>query len=67
MLRHFLLAPSIGRSSICLIEVAQGLKEGKSCICLALAETLMGLDAFHRWETTKFAVWRSGLKILFRS
>ncbi|KAL7255111.1 hypothetical protein ACSBR1_009305 [Camellia fascicularis] len=37
-----------GGSSIRLIEVAQGLKEGKNCIAMTLAETLMGLDAFHR-------------------
>ncbi|KAF5932217.1 hypothetical protein HYC85_028388 [Camellia sinensis] len=38
-----------------LIEVAQGLREGKSCIAMTLAETLMGLDALHRRETTRFA------------
>ncbi|KAL7164625.1 hypothetical protein ACSBR2_040508 [Camellia fascicularis] len=54
MLAHFLLAPGFEGSSIRLIEVAQGLKEGKSCIGLTLAETLMGLNAFHRRETTKF-------------
>ncbi|KAL7214355.1 hypothetical protein ACSBR1_026713 [Camellia fascicularis] len=37
-----------------LIEVTQGLKEGKCCIGLALVETLMDLDAFHRGETTHF-------------
>ncbi|GMP32016.1 hypothetical protein CsSME_00005971 [Camellia sinensis var. sinensis] len=54
MLAHFLLAPSFRGSSIRLIKVAQGLKEGKSCIGLVLAETLMGLDAFYQWETTRF-------------
>ncbi|GMP69439.1 hypothetical protein CsSME_00028702 [Camellia sinensis var. sinensis] len=54
MLAHFFLARSFGRSSIRFIEVAQGLKEGKSCTSLALAKTLMGLDAFHWRETTKF-------------
>ncbi|GMP99554.1 hypothetical protein CsSME_00046987 [Camellia sinensis var. sinensis] len=54
MLAHFLLSPSFGRSSIRLVEVVQGLKEGKSCIGLVLANTLMGLDAFHRREITKF-------------
>ncbi|KAL7249856.1 hypothetical protein ACSBR1_011938 [Camellia fascicularis] len=52
------------RSSIRLIEVAQGLKEGKSCIGLALAETLMGLNAFHQRETTRFA--ESPLLLQFR-
>jgi len=65
MLPHFLLVPSFGRSSIRLIKVAQGLKEGKSCIGLALAETLMGLDAFHRRETTKFAESPLLLQVLF--
>ncbi|KAL7197506.1 hypothetical protein ACSBR2_020109 [Camellia fascicularis] len=55
MLSHFLLAPGFGGSSVHLIEVAQGLKEGKSCIAMTLAETLMGLDVFHRRETTRFA------------
>ncbi|KAL7234489.1 hypothetical protein ACSBR1_017989 [Camellia fascicularis] len=55
MLAHFLLVPSCGGASIRLIEVAQDLKEGKSCIGLALAETLMGLDVFHRREATRFA------------
>ncbi|KAF5933747.1 hypothetical protein HYC85_029918 [Camellia sinensis] len=55
LLSHFLLCPSFGGSNICLIEVAQGLREGKSCIAMTLAETLMGLDAFHRRETTRFA------------
>ncbi|GMP98804.1 hypothetical protein CsSME_00046546 [Camellia sinensis var. sinensis] len=44
-----------GGSSVQLIEVALGLKEGKSCIAMTLAETLMGLDAFYRRETTRFA------------
>ena len=55
MLSHFLLAPGFSRSSIRLIEVARGLKGGKSCIVMALAETLMGLDALYRRETTRFA------------
>ena len=55
MLSHFLLAPSFSGSSIRLIEVAQGLKEGKICIAMTLAETLIGLDAFYRQETTRFA------------
>lgn len=55
MLAHFFLAPSFGGSSIRLIEVAQGLNEGKSCTGLALGETLMSLDGFHRREINKFA------------
>ncbi|KAF5934304.1 hypothetical protein HYC85_030475 [Camellia sinensis] len=62
LLSHFLLSLGFGGSSIRLIEVAQGLKEGKSCIAMTLAETLMGLDAFHCRETTRFAgsriAWR---------
>ena len=65
MLAHFLLAPSFGGSSIRLIKVAQGLKEGKSCIGLTLAETLMGLHAFHRRETTKFAGSPLLLQVMF--
>ena len=53
MSSHFLLAPGSGVSSVHLIEVAQGLKEGKSCFAMPLAKTLMGLDAFHRQETTR--------------
>ncbi|XP_028110312.1 uncharacterized protein LOC114308827 isoform X3 [Camellia sinensis] len=55
LLAHYLLAPSVSGVSIRLIEVAQRLKEGRSCIGLALAETLMGLDAFHWRETFWFA------------
>ncbi|GMP95954.1 hypothetical protein CsSME_00044807 [Camellia sinensis var. sinensis] len=55
MLSHFLLESGFGGSSIRLIEVAQGLKDGKSCIAMTLAKMLMGLDAFHRRETTRFA------------
>ena len=55
MLSHFLLAPGFSGSSIRLIEVAHGLKEGKSYIVMTLAEPLMGLDAFYRRETTIFA------------
>ncbi|KAF5933910.1 hypothetical protein HYC85_030081 [Camellia sinensis] len=44
-----------GGSSVRLTEVAQGLKEGKSCIAMTLAETLMGLDAFYRYGTTRLA------------
>ncbi|KAL7253163.1 hypothetical protein ACSBR1_007650 [Camellia fascicularis] len=62
MLAHFLLAPSSGGSIIRRVEVAQGLKEGKSCIGLVLAETMMGLDTFHRRETNKFA----GSPLLFQ-
>lgn len=65
VLTHFLLTPSFGRSSIRLIEVAQGLKGGKSCISLVLAETLMGLNAFHRRETTKFARSPLILQVMF--
>ena len=43
MLAQFFLAPSYDGTSIRLIEVAQCLKEGKSCIGLTVAETLMGL------------------------
>ncbi|KAL7173914.1 hypothetical protein ACSBR2_033219 [Camellia fascicularis] len=53
LLAQFLLAPSFGRASIRLIEVAQCLKEGKSCMGLALAENLMGLDAFRRARTRR--------------
>lgn len=55
LLAQFLIAPSFGGASFRLIKVAQCLKEGKSCIGLALAETLMGLDVVHRRETTRFA------------
>ncbi|KAL7193763.1 hypothetical protein ACSBR2_025397 [Camellia fascicularis] len=55
MLSHFLFASGFSGSSIRLIKVAQDLKEGKCCIAMTLAETLMGLDAFYRWETTRFA------------
>ncbi|CAL5368068.1 unnamed protein product [Camellia sinensis] len=48
-----------------MIEVAQGLKEGKSCIAMTLAETLMGLDAFHRRETTRFAGSSLLLQVMF--
>ena len=65
MLAHLLLAPSLGGSSIRLIEVAQGLEEGKSCIGLALVETLMGFDAFHRRETTRFAGSPLLLQVMF--
>ncbi|KAL7179398.1 hypothetical protein ACSBR1_042732 [Camellia fascicularis] len=65
MLAHFLLALSYGGTSIRLIEVAQCLKEGKSCIDLMLAETLMGLDTFHRRETTRFAGSLLLLQVLF--
>lgn len=54
MLLISFLPPSFKGSSIRLVKVAQGLKEGKSCIGLVLAETLMGLDVFHRRQTTKF-------------
>ncbi|GMP93764.1 hypothetical protein CsSME_00043468 [Camellia sinensis var. sinensis] len=43
--RHALCS---GGSSVQLIEVALGLKEGKSCM------TLMGLDAFYHREKTRF-------------
>ncbi|CAL5335643.1 unnamed protein product [Camellia sinensis] len=65
MLAHFLLAPGFGGSSIRLIEEAQGLKEDKSCIGLTLAETLMGLDTFHRRETTKFTGSPVLLQVMF--
>ncbi|KAF5933359.1 hypothetical protein HYC85_029530 [Camellia sinensis] len=55
MLSHFLFVSGFGGSSVRLTEVAQGLKEGKSCIAMTLAETLMGLDAFYRHETTRLA------------
>lgn len=67
MLSHFLLVPGFSGSSVCLIEVAQGLKEGKSCIAMILAETLMGLDAFHRRETTKFTGGPLLLQVMFPS
>ena len=54
MLSHILLASGFSGASIRLIEVAQGLKEGKSCIAMTLAETLMGLEPFHHRETTRF-------------
>ena len=50
MLSHFLFASG----SVRLIEVTQGLKEGKSCVVMTLAEILMGLDTFYRRETTRF-------------
>lgn len=65
MLPHFLVALGFGGSSIRLIEVAQGLKEGKSCIGLTLAETLTSLDAFHRRETNKFARSPLLLQVMF--
>ena len=65
MLSHFLLAPGSGGSSVRLIEVAQGLEEGKSCIAMILAETLMGLDAFHRRETTRFVGSPLLLQVMF--
>ncbi|KAF5931961.1 hypothetical protein HYC85_028132 [Camellia sinensis] len=55
LLSHFLLSPGFGGFSIRLIEVAQGLKEGKGCIAMTLAETLIGLDSIYRRETTRFA------------
>ncbi|KAI8003265.1 hypothetical protein LOK49_LG08G03443 [Camellia lanceoleosa] len=67
MLSHFLFASSFGGASIRLIEVAQGLKEGKNCIAMVLAETLMGLDAFHRRETTRFAGSPLLLQVMFPS
>ena len=48
MLSHFLLAPGSSGFGTRLIEVAEGLKEDKSCIAMTLAKTFMGLDAFHR-------------------
>ena len=65
MLAHFLFAPSFGGSNIHLIKVAQVLKEGKSCIGLVLAKILMGLDAFHRRETTRFAGSPLLLQVMF--
>ncbi|KAL7222904.1 hypothetical protein ACSBR1_024566 [Camellia fascicularis] len=65
LLAHFLLAPSYSGASIRLIEVAQYLKVGKSCMGLALAETLMGLDAFYRRETTRFPGSPLLLQVLF--
>ena len=65
MLFHILLAAGLGGSSIRLSEVAQGLKDGKSCIAMTLAETLMGLDAFHRRETTRFAGSPLLLQVMF--
>lgn len=65
LLAHFLLASSRGGVSIKLIEVAQCLKEGKSCMGLVLAETLTGLDAFQRGETTRFAGSLLLLQVLF--
>lgn len=65
MLAHYLLARGFGGSSLRLIKEPQGLKEGKSCIGLALAETLMGLDAFHWRETNKFAGSPLLLQVIF--
>ena len=65
LLSHFLLSPGFGGFSIRLIEVAQGLKEGRSCIAMTLAETLMGLDAIHRRETTRFAGSPLLLQVMF--
>ena len=65
MLSHFLLALGFGGSSVRLIEVAQGLKEGKSCIAMILAETLLGLDAFYRRETIRLAGSPLLLQVMF--
>ena len=65
MLSHFLFVSGSGGASIRLIEVAQGLREGKSCIAMTLAETLMGLDAFCRQETTRFAGSPLLLQVMF--
>ena len=65
LLSHFLLSAGFGGSSIRLIEVAQGLKEGKGCIAMTLAETLMGLDAFHRQEMTRFTGSPLLLQVMF--
>ena len=65
MLSHFLFVSGSGGSSVRLIEVAQGLKEGKSCIAMTLAETLMGLDAFYYRETTRFAGSPLLLQVMF--
>ena len=55
LLSHFLFISGSGGPSVRLIEVAQGLKGGKSCIAMILAETLLGLDAFYRRETNRLA------------
>ena len=65
LLAHFILAFSDGGASIKLIEVAQCLKEGKSCMGLVLAETLTGLDVFHQLKTTRFAWSPLLLQVLF--
>ena len=65
MLSHFLLASGCEGSSVRLIEVAQGLEKGKSCIAMTLAETLMGLDAFHHRETTRFTRSPLLLQVMF--
>lgn len=65
MLSHFLFVSGSGGPSVRLIEVAQGLKEGKSCIAMILAETLLGLDAFYRRETTRLAGSPLLLQVMF--
>jgi len=65
MLSHFLLASGFNGPSVRLIEVAQGLKAGKSCMAMTLAETLMGLVAFHRRQTTRFAGSPLLLQVMF--
>ena len=65
LLSHILLSSGFGGASIRLIEVAQGLREGKSCIAMTLAETLMGLDSVYRRETTIFAGNPLLLQVMF--
>ena len=65
LLSHFLLSSGFGGASIRLIEVAQGLREGKSCIAMTLAETLMGLDSVYRREATRFAGSPLLLQVMF--
>ena len=65
MLSHFLFVSGSGGASVRLIEVAQGLREGKSCIAMVLAETLMGLDAFYRHETYRLAGSPLLLQVIF--
>jgi len=65
MLSHLLLATGSGGFCTRLIKVTEGLRDGKSCIAMTLAETLMGLDAFHRRETARFAGSPLLLQVIF--
>ena len=65
MLSHFLFISGSGGASVRLIEVAQGLREGKSCIAMVLAEPLRGLDTFYCHEATRLAGSPLLLQVIF--